>query len=180
LLFLAVFSSSIYAIGKKNKVIYLMILSLVTLDMIFRISQKFYPTIFVIISSILLSALTLILITLIILIHVLKDKKISINEIYGAICVYLLLGTIWGLFYFLIAYLNPSAIVSPTPITNHESQMTQSLYFSFITLTSTGYGDIYPVTSMARVVAYLEAIVGQLYLVVLIGWMVGALAHRNK
>jgi hypothetical protein len=47
------------------------------------------------------------------------------------------------------------------------------LYYSFVTITTLGYGDITPVTSLARSLSTLEAVIGQLYLVVQVAWLVG-------
>ena len=54
-----------------------------------------------------------------------------------------------------------------------EARFGASVYFSFVTLTTLGYGDILPLTDRARSLAYLEAVIGQIYLAVLVGKLVG-------
>ena len=54
------------------------------------------------------------------------------------------------------------------------------LYCSFVTLTTLGYGDITPLTKMARTFSVLEAVIGQLYLVVVLAWLVGMYVARKS
>ena len=59
------------------------------------------------------------------------------------------------------------------------------MYFSFVTITTLGYGDLIPVKPLARTVAFLEAIIGQFYVAVLVAWLVGMYLsekgqHRQK
>jgi hypothetical protein len=54
------------------------------------------------------------------------------------------------------------------------------IYFSFVTLATLGYGDITPVANSARTLAWLEAVIGQLYLAVLVAGLVGALIARER
>ena len=63
-----------------------------------------------------------------------------------------------------------SGVLSSSP----EQQMSELLYYSFITLTTLGYGDISPATHLARVFAYFEAILGQFFLAILVAGLVGA------
>jgi voltage-gated potassium channel len=179
-LFVLVFIASIYAIGKKNKATYLIALVLIIFSTITRVTQKIYPTNFIIQLSILFNIITLFFVTIVILKHIFKDRKITLNEIYAAICAYLLIGIIWGFIYFLAVHFNPNAIASSLSPTGYANSISEILYFSFITLTSTGFGDIYPVSSIVRAITYMEAIIGQIYLVVLIGWMVGTLANTRR
>ena len=110
----------------------------------------------------------------------LVDKKIALNDIYGAVCAYLLIGLTWAFIYSAIEYFHPGALYIPKANLDAFSKLPYLIYFSFITLTTTGYGDIYPIGLIAKSLAYIEAIVGQIYLVVLIGWMVGIYVSRSR
>ncbi len=102
------------------------------------------------------------------------DSKLSANRIVGAICVYLMLGVIWALMYFLLETVVPGSFEGLTEHAMNDSWNPDWVYFSFVTLTTLGYGDILPQTFSARSLAYFEAIVGQFYLAILVAGLVGA------
>ncbi len=92
------------------------------------------------------------------------------NKMIGAFCVYFMVGVIWAGLYIILERISPGSFVSPT----HADIGGQFIYYSFVTLTTLGYGDIIPVSDMARTLAYLEALVGQFYLAILVAGLVGA------
>jgi hypothetical protein len=101
---------------------------------------------------------------------ILSRDEIKADMIAGAAAVYLLLAITWAYAYSLIA------IVVPGSFAMAETQnITRSIaiYYSFVTITTLGYGDIFPVTTAAKSCAVLEAVVGQLYLVITVAWLVG-------
>lgn len=104
--------------------------------------------------------------------QVMSHLRITANNIYGAICVYLLLGVNWAIIYSILNSISPAAFrgvtVPPGVIWDVEW-----IYFSFVTLTTLGYGDIVPVSSTARAFAYCEAIFGVFYLAILVAGLVG-------
>jgi len=110
-----------------------------------------------------------------ILSYVLGSGKVTWDKIYGAVCAYLLLGYAWTFAYSLIEELQPGSFGSATTPMPHDlvARVMQLRYFSFVTLATVGYGDIVPRTPMARTLALLEAMVGQFYLVALVGRLVG-------
>jgi hypothetical protein len=91
-------------------------------------------------------------------------RQVTIETIKEGICVYLLLGIIWACFYMLVILFDPQAFSAANP---------SLFYFSFTTLTTTGYGDIVPVHPMARVLSNLEGLVGQIYLAIFVARLVG-------
>ena len=107
-------------------------------------------------------------------------NNISANRIVGAICVYLMLGVIWALSYGLLEVMIPGSFGGLTAGEVTVSWSTDWIYFSFVTLTTLGYGDILPLTFFARTLAYFEAIVGQFYLAVLVAGLVGAYLTENQ
>ena len=102
--------------------------------------------------------------------HVLKAERVTAQKIYGAICAYLLFGMIWVSVYSIIEFFIPGSFRMGEQ--NHLSQ-SDMFYYSFITLTTLGYGDLVPLSAMARSMAALEALTGQLYLAVLVARLVG-------
>lgn len=99
---------------------------------------------------------------------VFSTGAVDINRLFGAVCIYLIFALIWALLYMLLdSYESQSlTIVASEPFWDY-------LYFSFVTLTTLGYGDIAPVTHAARVLAGFEAVVGQFYLTILVAALVG-------
>ena len=100
------------------------------------------------------------------------SSSIDVNKIIGAICIYLLLGLDWSFLYLFINMAIPNSFNGLSP-TNIGAQLPELVYYSFITLTTVGYGDLTPVKPLARTVAFLEGFVGQFYVAVLVAWLVG-------
>ena len=97
---------------------------------------------------------------------------IDANRLFGAISIYLLLGIIWSLVYVGIVEVDPDAFNGARAGSWLEI-VPEFIYFSFVSLTTLGYGDISPATPVSRFVVYLEAITGQLYLAIMIAGLVG-------
>jgi hypothetical protein len=105
-------------------------------------------------------------------IQVFRKGPITAHRIQGAVAVYLLLGLIWGFAYELMLILVPHSF-HPADMGDNPAVLTSHLiYFSFVTLTTVGYGDITPAHPIVRSLAILEALVGQLYPAILIGRLV--------
>jgi voltage-gated potassium channel Kch len=98
--------------------------------------------------------------------------SIDANRLLGAVSIYLLLGLIWAIVYAGILEFDPSAFNGDVDGPWLET-IPEFVYFSFVTLTTLGYGDISPATPIARFVVYLEAILGQLYLATMVAGLVG-------
>ena len=115
--------------------------------------------------------------------QVFRAGPVNIHRICGAIVVYLLLGALWALFYQMVALAIPQAFRLPEELTGGrpDELLRQLAYFSYITLTSTGYGDITPVHPMARLLAMFEALTGQLYLAITLARLVSLeVMHRQE
>jgi Ion channel len=106
----------------------------------------------------------------VILSHVLRQKKVTPDVIMGAASVYFLMGVSWA---FIFLFLETSHAGSFSFAAGRLKELDDFLYFSLVTLTTTGYGDITPVSSAARSLAVLEAVIGQLYMAVTIARLVG-------
>lgn len=100
---------------------------------------------------------------------VFSEKKITTDTIWGGVVGYFLMGILWGIIYSLILILNPGAFSQPVAALASLKLM----YFSFITLTTLGYGDITPVSHAAMVFTVLEAVAGQIYMAVFVARLIG-------
>lgn len=98
-----------------------------------------------------------------------EEKNVTSQTIHGGIAVYFLMGIMWALLYSLVSLFNSGAFA----IQHDSNDFSQFVYFSFVTLTTLGYGDITPVTSVARNMAILEALIGQIFLTVFVARLVG-------
>jgi len=107
------------------------------------------------------------------LIDILRSPRIDIDQICGALCVYLIIGTVWSFLFALVLKQSPGAIVFPEETALSHDHSGTLTYFSFVTLTTLGYGDIRPVTPMARTLCWLEAVIGQIFMTVLVARLVG-------
>lgn len=121
-----------------------------------------------------------VLTTTVIISHVLSYKRVTADKIYGAICGYLLLGIIWAMAYTLIENVFPGSFHFANGLSSYEPgimsyphYLSQFLYLSFVTISTLGYGDITPIGPGARILCSFEAVVGQLYVAVLIARLVG-------
>lgn len=111
---------------------------------------------------------------------VIKSPQINWDILCGAISVYLLLGMNWTLIYTFLDLLNPNSFTIHTHIGEDGIIGNKEFFFfSFVTLTTLGYGDILPLTVPARVFAVLEAVTGQLYIAVIIGKLISVSPLRN-
>ena len=104
--------------------------------------------------------------------QVLFSGYVDVNKIIGSICIYMLLGIAWGLVYMLVEQFFPGSIPGLEG-GDWPHDLQRSLYFSFISLTTLGYGDISPVQPLAQLIAYLQAITGQFYVAILVASLVG-------
>ena len=110
--------------------------------------------------------------------QVVFGTEINSNRLYGAVCVYLMLGVLWALMYNTLGELDPDAFAGSLSIDNGKWGP-DWFYYSFVTLTTLGYGDILPVSATARALAYGEAVVGVFYMAMLVAALVGSYAAAN-
>jgi voltage-gated potassium channel len=115
---------------------------------------------------------------------VLVSQELSMDSIFGAICGYLLLGVACALAYAMIHTANPEAFQFGDSV---RPQMEQGeyirsvfIYYSFVTLTTVGYGDVTPVSIPARTLSWVEAMTGQMYLAVLVAGLISALVASKS
>lgn len=107
-----------------------------------------------------------------------RAKDVTKDVIFAAIVVYLLIAMMWSFIYGLLEVLQPGSFNIPAAHI-HESRRL-FMYFSFVTITTLGYGDITPLAERATSFAILEAFIGQIYLVVVVAWLVGMHVSRKS
>jgi hypothetical protein len=120
-----------------------------------------------------LGTVTVLIVLIIILRMVYQEGPVTAHRIRGAIAAYVLIGVLFGKIYGLIYYLVPGAFnIAPTIDQSLEAMGEALFYFSVVTLTTVGYGDITPAASLARSFVMCEAFVGPLYPAILIARLV--------
>ncbi len=109
--------------------------------------------------------------------HIIMAKRISQDIIFGSVAVYLLAGVTWAFCYEFLNDIAPGQVIESVgdvlTAENRAAMFPEFTYFSFVTLTSVGYGDLAPIGPPARALAIVEGIFGQLYTAILIGKLVG-------
>jgi len=115
--------------------------------------------------------------TLVMFNSLLRAERVSQDTVIGGLCVYLLVGLCFALSFTIMSDLNPNALLQDgaplvRSLDDPSAHATMCLYFSFVTLTTLGYGDVSPMSEMARMFAVAEAVAGQLYLAVFVARLV--------
>ncbi len=105
----------------------------------------------------------------VILNYLFKEKQITADTIAGAICAYFLIGLMWASIFATLELTQPGSFEIPQ---NMQDESISFTYYSYVTLTTLGYGDITPITTQARSFSLLEAITGQIYLATLVARLV--------
>ena len=168
LFFTLVLVNVVYTVSRRGRVFYLVIgLTLVTLivDWVGNVIElPAEPLLRAFLNVALLG-----LVDVVILQDVLRAEKVTAEKVYGGVCVYLILGIQCAILLAALAAQDPSALSVPL---ESGRPMTQMLYFSFVTMTTLGYGDISAYSTAARVLASVQALLGQLYLTVLVARLV--------
>jgi hypothetical protein len=105
-----------------------------------------------------------------------RRRVIDFRTVLGALCVYILLGMIWSFAYTAVGTFDSDPFFAQQT----TATVADYLYFSFVTLTTVGYGDLTAAHGFGRALAAVEALVGQIYLVTVIALLVSQLARRRS
>ncbi|MGR5175432.1 potassium channel family protein [Vibrio mediterranei] len=111
--------------------------------------------------------------------QVLFQGDVTINKVIGSVALFLLLGLMWAIVYLIVIEYSPNAFTGMDAISWGEN-FSNAAYFSFVTLTTLGYGDISPLTPLAQVIVYLEAIVGVFYMAIVVSSLVSANLEQRE
>jgi hypothetical protein len=112
--------------------------------------------------------------------QVVVGNEVSANRVVGAVSLYLLLGVLWAIAYAVLEMASQGSFQGLSePISQGWSN--DWLYFSFVTMTTLGYGDITPLTATARTLAYMQAVFGQFYIAILVAGLVSTyISERSR
>jgi hypothetical protein len=105
--------------------------------------------------------------------HFRAEGRVTVQTMFGVLCIYLLIGSLFAFVYGVIDGLASTPLFGP----DVEGTTSDYLYFSFSTLTTTGYGDLTAATDLGRSFAITEQLVGQIYLVTVVAVIVGNLSR---
>jgi hypothetical protein len=119
----------------------------------------------------------MLVVTGVIFADVLRSKQVTMNTVFGSCCVYLLLSLTWSAAYAILETVQPGSFNIALASAGETGDAlptfdVQLVYFSMITLTTVGFGDITPVTPQARILAALEGLIGQLFLAIIVARLV--------
>jgi Ion channel len=171
----AVLLSGTYAVSERRKLFYVSLVLALT-AVVLNGLLLFVSSPWLVLLSNLCLLIVLALFTASILADVLRSGRVTADKIYGALCVYLLIGFAWGILYAILDQLEPGSFTAPQDtdgVNENVARVMRMRYFSVVTLTTVGFGDIVPRSAAARMFATLEAVMGQIYLAVLVARLVG-------
>ncbi len=168
--FTSILISAVYAVSKKKYI--LLVAALLALPMLVSIwSDNFVKVPSLILVGDCFGILFMAFMVIVILSFIFREQEVTGNVIYGAIVVYLLIAIMWAFVFSVMESINPGSFA----IGEGQIEVGRPLfiYYSFVTITTLGYGDITPITALANSFSFLEAVIGQIYLVVLVARLVG-------
>jgi hypothetical protein len=178
-LFFTMLLSAVNAVSQRGIVIVTMLLLVVLLVVLWIVNQfvdsKWIAVVAEADAAILLGFTITVLFR-----HLFATDRVTWNTIAASLCIYLLMIVLWSEFYAIVALLDPAAFKLPAEYLsvgaykNFSGQGSAiALYYSLVTMTTLGYGDIVPVSPPARTLAGMQAVTGQLYIAVLVARLVG-------
>jgi voltage-gated potassium channel len=173
----AIFIYMVYIIrGKKRHIIFNVLPAIVLLVSIWL--QYVYPNKGILaigmIAGVLLTGL--VIANFLAIMH--QSDEVTPAVIYAALLSYLLAALMWAFLYTFLKLVDPASF--NIDLSQPEDYLSEFQYYSFVTITTLGYGDITPVTGVAKSFSALEAVVGQLYVVVVIAWLVGNYVRQKR
>jgi len=122
-----------------------------------------------------------------VLYKVLRKGRVTAHRVAGAVAVYLMLGMLWALAYSLLFMHDPGSFdlgqalpMTGDPVEIQTEATSRLIYFSFVTMTTLGYGDVTPTSAAAGNLAILQALTGQLYLAVILARIVALVVARPE
>ena len=164
----AIALTMLYTITSNKRVFYfgwsLAIIMLLSLWLKYFVSYDLFATV-----SMVAGAFFTVLVTSQTVQFIARSKTVTREVVYAAMLVYFLLAQLWALVYTFLDLIDPASFSLP----GGQGDFLLFEYYSFVTLTTLGFGDITPLTKVAKAFSVLEAVVGQLYLVVVVAWLVG-------
>ena len=162
--------------GKKRVIIFNVLLAIVLFVSIWL--QHVYPNKGLLAIGMIAGVLLTGLVIANFLAVMLQSDEVTPAVIYAALLSYLLAALMWAFLYTFLELVDPASF--NIDLSQPEDYLSEFQYYSFVTITTLGYGDITPVTGVAKSFSVLEAVVGQLYVVVVIAWLVGNYVRQRR
>jgi hypothetical protein len=106
-----------------------------------------------------------------------RERGVTLHTMFGVLCIYLLLGMLYSFLYGLVSSIGSEQFFAQPGTADTTKNF---LYFSFVTITTTGYGDLTAATNLGRSIAIAEALTGQIYLVTVVAAIVGGLGRGRR
>ena len=180
-LFLAVLGSSLRVVGRGGRQL-LVAGAVALIGLALEIGSGFGGHVSLSIAAHAIFASYLAFVVVALLSGILRVERVTGDAIAGGACVYLLIGLLWGAVFTVLELVQPgSYLQNGAPIVHQVHRpYGELLYFGYITLTTVGYGDIVAATPIARMLAVLAALSGQLYLAVFVAGLVGMVAAQSR
>ena len=175
--FSIIFFATIYAVSQKK--IHIVIAAILLIPALVAVWTPDIPKYNTLLTIGYLCGLTVLGFAIIsILNFIFTEETVTRQTISAAVAVYLLMALMWTFIYRLLENLYPGSFaVAHDALYSAENV---HLYFSLVTITTLGYGDITPIGSQAIALSVLEAITGQIYLVVVVAWFVGLYVSKKS
>jgi len=173
-------------IGQAEKKVFHSLMGLAILAIISRASLWYFDEPFLLGVYLATAVLFMAIILVVLGRHVFFSRKIDANIIYGAVCIYFFFGLLFAIIYMGLESIAPGAFSFPQEILSSVSakelspELKALVYFSFVTQTTLGFGDITPVLPLARNLAILQSITGQMYIAILIARLIGVSMAQRK
>lgn len=174
--FSAILLSTVIAVSERRRdVIISLCLGLPMVLLMWR-ESVIDPPLFLRIIGLVFGMLFMAYVVVVIFLFIQRQTKVTGELLYSAVTVYILMGLVWYFIFQIIETIEPGSF-SKAELKGGQNAF---LYYSYVTLTTLGYGDITPLTSKAYAFTILEAILGQLYLVTQVAWLVGLYTSESQ
>tara|TARA_Y100000588_G_scaffold394769_1_gene517164 strand:- start:142 stop:795 length:654 start_codon:yes stop_codon:yes gene_type:complete len=159
---------SMLLIGQKERWLMFPTGIVVVIQMIVSLSHNLFSPMMVMLFNNLLGALFFLMMMLVCIYFTFRDETINVTTLFGSLSAYLLLGLTF-------AYLmNMLEVKAPGSFQNiNIANPADAIYFSFVTMTTLGFGDVIPLTMLAKTLTWFEAFIGQCYMALIIGQLIG-------
>lgn len=175
ILFAVIIFSGLLIIGHRERLLSSLISMLIVLIIGLHLLEFYFSITVITGMRLLISIGFLILLTSYCLYLTAQDKTISVTTLFGPISSYLFIGLIFANIYLFIELLFPNSFTG----LNSENE-SKAIYFSFITLTTVGYGEIIPLKPIAQTFTWFESFSGQLYIAIIIGQLIGRYSSEKQ
>ena len=176
LAFSAVLLAGVYSVSQRRRVLYVAI-AIAAPTLAFEWISNYHTTTFTLVTNLVLLGVFVAFVAAVVLVEVLEEDRVSLDTIFGGIAIYLLIGLGWAIAFSILEHLEPGSYPFAGQALQeirlpYEFVFPELLYFSFVTLTTLGYGDMTPATQPARALAVSEAMAGQLFVAIFIARLV--------